>query len=301
MTGLTPIVRVVSAALALAAGAGLTAEPQSLAPLPDVLAKAGSYLADYQDRVTMVMLEEDYTQRRTYTWATSNVGANAVSTESKRLRSDVVMSVEPGPRWVTFRDVFEVDGRAVRDRDERLAKLFLAPTDQTVDQAGRILAEGARFNIYPQLNRTLNVPFTTLVFLLTAHQPRSTFTIDGTETVGGQPTVVLRFVEHGTPRILKSDDGAAARGTFWIEPMSGRVLRSELVFTSSGKGIGSVTATIRVTYAQESRTGLWLPTVMDERYAFANLATSIITGTARYSNARQFAVDTNSNVKPLAK
>jgi hypothetical protein len=38
---------------------------------------------------------------------------------------------------------------------------------------------------------------------------------------------------------------------------------------------------------------------MDERYTFANPDAGALTGTARYSNARQFAVDTNSNVKPL--
>jgi hypothetical protein len=300
MTGPPPIVRVVFATLVLLA-VRPAAAPQSTRSLSDLLTRAGSYLADYQDRVTMVMLEEDYTQRRTYSFGTGVVGTNTVATESKRLRSDVVMTVEPGPRWVTFRDVFEVEGRPVRDRDERLAKLFLAPTDESVDQAGRILAEGARFNVYPQLNRTLNVPFTTLVFLLTVHQPRSEFTIDGTENLDGEQAVVIRFSERGTPRILRSDDGAPARGTFWIEPVSGRVLRSELVFRSSGRGIGMVTATIRVTYAREPRTGLWLPTVMDERYAFANVNTSIITGTARYSNVRQFAVDTGSTVKPLAQ
>jgi len=247
----------------------------------------------------MVMLEEDYTQRRAYTFGTSASGGRTFATESKRLRSDVVMTVEPGPRWVTFRDVFEVEGRPVRDRDERLAKLFLSPTETTGDQAGRILAEGARFNVYPQLNRTLNVPFTTLVFLLRSHQPRSDFTIDGAETIDGQEAVVLRFSERGTPRILRSDDGAGARGTFWIEPLSGRVLRSELVFRSIGRGIGTVTATIRVTYAREPRTDLWLPVLMDERYTFANPDAGALTGTARYSNARQFAVDTNSSVKSL--
>jgi len=297
MTGSLVTVRIVIAALALLT-ARAAAAPQSAASVPDVLARVGSYLADYQDRVTSVVLEEDYTQSRRSSM-TIATGGTAVATESRRLRSDVVMTVEAGPRWVTFRDVFEVDGRPVRDRDDRLAKLFLAPpSNQTLDQAGRILAEGARFNVYPRLNRTLNVPFTTLVFLLPAHQARSDFAVDGTDTIDGQPTVVLRFSERGMPRILRSDDSAPARGTFWVQPASGRVLRSELVFTTVGQGIGRVTATIRVTFAPEPRTGLWLPAMMDERYSFAS--GDIIAGTARYSKARQFAVDTNSSVKPAA-
>ena len=293
------------ATAALSTGA-LRAAAQGPPALADVLARAGAYLTDYQDRVTSVMLEEDYTQRRTLVTVVSgspSANSNVVATESKRLRSDIVMTVEPGPRWVTFRDVFEVDGRPVRDRDDRLAKLFLAPSDINLDQAGRILAEGARFNVHPQLNRTLNVPFTTLVFLLQAHQPRSDFTIEGAETIDGQRAVRLRFSERARPRILRSDNDAPARGTFWIEPASGRVLRTELVFQAPlnrGVRIETVTATIGVRYARESRTGLWLPSVMDERYIFGNLDSGTITGTARYSNVRQFQVDTSSTLKPPA-
>jgi hypothetical protein len=45
--------------------------------------------------------------------------------------------------------------------------------------------------------------------------------------------------------------------------------------------IETVTATIGVRYAREPRTGLWLPTAMDERFTFGSLDSGTITGTAR--------------------
>ena len=51
----------------------------------------------------------------------------------------------PTGDFASFRDVFDVDGRPVRDRDQRLQKLFLsAPAATAIDQAQRIADESAR-------------------------------------------------------------------------------------------------------------------------------------------------------------
>ncbi len=48
--------------------------------------------------------------------------------QKRDLKSDVLIVRGPaGERWMQFRDVFEVDGKPIRDRAERLAKLFLEP------------------------------------------------------------------------------------------------------------------------------------------------------------------------------
>ena len=60
------------------------------------------------------------------------------------LRSDVLVIANQATGWVVFRDVFEVDGKAQRDRDERLMKLFLKPDADTFRQAQRIAEESAR-------------------------------------------------------------------------------------------------------------------------------------------------------------
>ena len=46
-----------------------------------------------------------------------------------------------------FRDVFEVDGEPVRDRQERLARLFLSGDLSTAKQVEEIASQSARYNI----------------------------------------------------------------------------------------------------------------------------------------------------------
>jgi hypothetical protein len=164
--------------------------------------------------------------------------------------------------WVELRDTFEVDGKRVRDRDERIAQLFMKPHPNAWQQARRIADEGARFNLSPQrfaFNRTLNVPMTALRFLRQPNQYRSTFRVDRVEP----SRVVLRFQEEATPRLIGSEDGAAASGSFSIDPDSGRVLRTEFVLATR-KIIGRFT----VEYAEQPALKLWLPVSMVEAYRF---------------------------------
>ena len=96
-------------------------------------------------------------------------------TPTRELRSDLLL-VKPASedRWLQFRDVFEVDGKPIRDRDERLHKLFVESTPGSIRQADQIQAEGARYNIGP-ITRTMNVPILALMFLDQANQSRFTY------------------------------------------------------------------------------------------------------------------------------
>ena len=92
------------------------------------------------------------------------------------LRSDLLLIYPVGAgRWVQFRDVFEVDGQSVRDRNDRLANLFLKPSPSLAAQVNRIQDESSRYNI-GALERTVNVPLLPLIFLNPALQARFTFT-----------------------------------------------------------------------------------------------------------------------------
>ena len=74
-----------------------------------------------------------------------------------------------------FRDVIEVDGVQVRDREARLAKLFLNATptsvDETMARAERIREEGARYNL-GSMRSTLGNPVLGLGVLQRAYQQR---------------------------------------------------------------------------------------------------------------------------------
>ena len=75
----------------------------------------------------------------------------------------------PGQGWTPFRDVFEADGRAVRDRQDRLTSLFLSGTTAgAIEQARRIMDEGSRYNIGGG-TRNINVPTLALMYFGAGH------------------------------------------------------------------------------------------------------------------------------------
>jgi VWFA-related protein len=249
-----------------------------------LLRAAGTYLARYEHQISAVVAEENYIQ---------TVSSRAAAMQ-RRLRSDLLVILDAVAGWVGFRDVYEVDGKPVRDRDDRIARLFLQPNPDPVRQARRIVAESARFNLNPpdvEISRSINMPVMALKFLQEQNQRRSRFTSEGTATIGGRHVAILRFAEQAKPRLIASPDNAAARGAFWIELDSGRVARSELSIQT-----GSTTATIRVAFAEEPRLKLWLPVSMDERYVISRGGTAI-EGRATYSNFRQFIVATDTAIK----
>ena len=142
-------------------------------------------------------------------------------------------------------------------------KLVTQPASDSIAQAKRMADESARFNL-GSIVRTINMPTLALMFLRSDMQDRLTFTLGGTKKIDGRSTVELRFAEHAMPRIIASIDAAPAGGRFWLEPDSGRVIRSELVVDS-----GNARAQITVTYGQRPKLAVWVPTSMDEAYDLA--------------------------------
>ena len=133
-----------------------------------VLARAADYVAAYKQRLSGIVAEEHYRQQ---VIAATRSG-RASNRQFRELRSDLLL-VKPGEResWLQFRDVFEVDGKPIRDRDQRLYKLFIDAKSDPRHQAETIQAESARFNIGP-LQRTINSPILALLFFERENQSR---------------------------------------------------------------------------------------------------------------------------------
>src|SRR5215475_9990047 len=144
-------------------------EPQ----VADVLARAGAYVIEFQRQLSGVVAEEQYVQDVRYPIGSTRF--NPLLPRHRELKSDLLL-VKPvgGDRWLQFRDVFEVDGTAVRDRNERLMQLFVAPSASSASQTDRITEESSRYNI-GNLLRTVNVPVLALVVLDPQHQERFAF------------------------------------------------------------------------------------------------------------------------------
>jgi hypothetical protein len=271
---------------------GMSAFPvaQSLS-LDDVLKSAAEYVAGFHRQFSGIAAEETYLQEA------MNPQRSASSDHHRRtLRSDLLL-VRPGgaPRYVELRDVFEVDGKAVRDRRERLERLL--GDAQAGDKLAAIVRESARYNI-GKVQRTVNTPLLPLSFLSKASQPRFKFT----HVEKGQPVFgdrdqaqanelavfrvstemwTVRYEEHDKNTVIKTPDGRdlPVRGRFWINPATGAVLISELIVP----GVG-VYATITTSYQSEPLMGFLVPIEMRELYLSDR---ERITGSASYGRFRQ--------------
>lgn len=281
---------VAGAGLALMMGARPSAVPPSL---DEVLERAAGYVERFHSQLAGIVAEETYEQ------TVSNAARfpNAVLPDAPRrtLRSDLML-VKPAnlDRYVEFRDVFEVDGEAVRDRQERMAALWRTGSAESSVRLGAILEASARYNI-GGIQRNINTPLMALMFLNRRHQPRVSFKhvvksrrvfTDGQEARDsavfrvGTEMWNIEFEEKRGGTIIKRPNGGnlRSRGRFWIDPDTGAVLISELIVDGGG-----VLAKVTVSYQSEPLMGLLVPVEMRESYERRGEA---ITGHAVYGRFR---------------
>ncbi len=287
-----------AAATIVAAGAvvwGVQAPPDPAA----LVARAAAYVAEYQTDLSSVVAEERYEQRlRVIGGPAAGVLGNisgargSTSTERRRnLLSDYLLVWVPSlDAWMPFRDVIELNGKQVRDRDQRLARLFLERSADAMDQASRIAEESARFNL-GNVQRNVNVPTLALVFLTDRHRHRLSFQLEGEEKIEGVRTTRLAFEETIRPTLIHGADDAdmVADGAFWVEPETGRIVQTRLHI----RGV-TLESEIVVTYRPDKRMELWVPGRMRESY---KSETERFEGTATYSNFRRFQVETGQIIK----
>ena len=212
------------------------------------------------------------------------------------LKSDLLL-VRPNDaeRYIQFRDVFEVDGKPVRDRDDRLATLFLHPVPSSSEQLGEIAAESARYNIGNVSRVDLNVPVLAVMFLRPVNQPRSRFTVAKIGSTGQPWEIAYREVQPQTLIRTTFNRDLPARGRFRIDPTSGRVWMSELIAEDT-----AVHGDFTVEYRFEPALGFLVPEEMRESVWIPprGRASAETTGKATYSRFRRFQVTVNEAIAP---
>lgn len=276
--------------------AARAAQPAARVDLDTVLARAGAYVEQYQRDFSLLIAEERYLQEVTRPnegpsptggerWTLAGVSS---TTEGRKLFSEfALVRVRDDERslWLAFRDVVEVDDRAVPDRGTRLERLFRAPPANAVQQAQAIANESARYNM-GDLVRTINVPTLALEFLGPANQKRSSFKKRGEETAAGARVWIVGFEEKARPALIQTPErrDVVTKGVAWIDPETGRIIRTQ-IDPQLQRGLKT---RITVTYAPEERLGLWVPVEMKEIY---ELESRQISGEATYTNFRRFDVD----------
>ena len=254
-----------------------------------ILDKAGDYVATYEKTFVGVVAEETYRQQVQGGRGRIDARGFPVETAGQRrdLKSDVLLVRAPaGDRWIQFRDVFEVDGKPVRDRAERLTKLFLQPSASAQQQVDDIAASSARYNI-GGVNRNVNLPVLALNVL--EAENRAWFSFKGRRTGNA---FELEYQEERTGTLIRTslDQAMPSRGRFTIDAASGSVLSSELVAES-----GSLKARIEVTYALDPGVNALVPREMREKYSLGDGST--IDGKATYAKYRRYQVTVDTTVK----
>lgn len=258
--------------------------------LPALLDRAADYVASFTADFSNVVAEERYLQQVAGRQAPPVVrgGASIVASASgwqrRELVSDYLLVRIPGSDlWVPFRDVFEVDGKPVRERQDRVATLLIRSTGAALEQAQKILEESARYNI-GEVERTMNMPLLALGFLGREQQQRFRLTLGREDTSVGAGAWIVNFQERIRPTFVRSLDGRDlfSSGRMWIEP-TGRVVKTELVIQDRG-----LRASLTTSFRSDERFHLNVPFEMVEDYTLPNR--NHITGRATYGRFRHFDV-----------
>ena len=255
------------AILATTLALSITIPAHAQAPRPDdVVRRLSAYLDAYDQRLAAVVAEEQYRQ--------------TIGPRERHLRSDYALTrAADKEAWVGYRDTFEVDGKPIRDREDRLIHLL---TGGTTAAAARIAEESSRFNLGNTLvTRNINVPTLVLEMLHPRHQWRFRLSKSGEAEIAGTRTWRLDYKERERPTFIRNSNGRdrPTHGSMWVDPTTGEVWQTRLTWDSEPRG------TITVTYGHVANIDALVPLTMTERY---DTKDTTITGDASYSNYRQF-------------
>jgi hypothetical protein len=278
-------------------------------PLSAVLNRAAAYVERFAARAAGIVVAESYVQDvypPMNRFGTVPRNARVYSGPLHReLKSDLLL-VRPlgADGWMQFRDVTEVDGRKLKDRNDRLAKLFLQPSTSTAAQSRKIMEESARYNI-GEIERNINLPVLALAVLARDMQRGFQFKLDPPgekydlprQPPFAPPTdaLVVSFTETQLRTMVASPQGKnmPSHGFFWLEAPTSGVLMTEISVEDL-----SLRATIDVAYSAVGGIDMPVPVEMHERYE-NKLNGTRVEGKATYANFREFKVNVDEDIAPV--
>ena len=259
-----------------------------------VLSSAMRYVITYEQQFALLVSEEHYTQELQ---RPPNPGDNlsqrnpgggmraggAMNTQTIKSDFLLVQLGMDGEGWMPFRDTFEVKGKKVRDRNDRLLKLFLENDKRSFEKAAEF-SENSNKNHLGNVARTINIPTLGMMLLHPRVNERFEFTDGGEETISGRVLRKAMYREAARPTLIKTTRGRdlALTGTIWIEPFSGAVFKTEMNAADP-----ALRCQVTVTFRRDEALEMWVPERMEEYYK-ANLAVDDILATATYSNVRRY-------------
>jgi hypothetical protein len=243
------------------------------------------YLIEYEPRLSSVVADERMTQRDGASQLANR--RTAEPTKDREIISEVAFIGLPGDAgWLGFRRVLKVNGKALPDAGPALATILSDGAKDDYDQARLLLGQSAEHNLgFP---RTTNLPNLPLEFLHPRNRHRLHHRLDGMEKIRGVNTARMVFEEHSTPTIIQRPDGGEMRSlvSAWVEPDTGRLLRAQVKTRDARIGVLPYDNLIWVDFRMDEKLDLLVPYEMKEDFFAGRFREG--TGTARYTNYRQF-------------
>jgi len=277
--------------------------------LSTTLSRAATYVEKFADRVSGFVTAESYVQdvippMNRFGSRPGNIRPYTGPTH-RELKADLLLVRPVGSdAWMQFRDVTEVDGRKLKDRNDRLAKLFLEPSQSTATQSHKIMEESARYNI-GEIERNINLPVLALAVLDRRMQGGFQFSTETPPERNDLPksaaftapadALVVSFKETQLHTMVASPQGKnmPASGRFWLDKTTSQIFMTEI-----GVEDMSLRAVIHVAYGPADNIDLPVPIQMHERYE-NKLNGTRVEGTATYSNFREFKVAVDEDIAPI--
>ncbi|HEY2434818.1 MAG TPA: hypothetical protein VGI12_19250 [Vicinamibacterales bacterium] len=263
--------------------------PRTSLSLKDVMKRVEAYVAGYGEKASIVVCTEHYDQQAE--------GSGSSLGGRRRLVSDFALVYADAIRgWLGFRDVLEVDGHRVSDREDRLARVLMG-AEGRFDEARRVSDESARYNL-GAIQRNFNVPTAALFFFTPENHGRFKF---AARAAGPDGIWEIAFKETDRPTLIATPDGnpVPTSGTIWVESGTGTVVRTRLqIETLDGRGQRARRGqgAIDVVYRHVDELDMWLPASMEERFdVTTGPIFDRVSGRAEYSDYRRFS--TSGRVK----
>ena len=158
-----------------------------------------------------------------------------------------------------------------------------------IERAHEIATASALFNIRPM--GTIDNPMLALGFLQSVYRQRFRFTLRGRDTEGGPDMWILEYRETAKPTLMRGTDNkdVFARGRYWVDAGSGRIARTEVVFSAIG-----TESTVTTLFEMDERLGTPVPVEMRFKRGGAR---NEVRGTATYGRFRRFEVGTEEAIR----